>query len=97
MGVAAEQGDLLSLSSLGRTPQAAIRTLLTAFRHRGWRDYGAALAIVRALENADGSLPIVAAARHVPSDFLARNSVRRRDVEVLLRELSIRYAAKPES
>jgi DNA-directed RNA polymerase specialized sigma24 family protein len=82
------ESERLSLSRLGRNHQAAIRTMIDAFRRRGWRDSGAALAIVQALEDADGTLPVRIAARHTPPDFLARNELRRRDVEDVLRELS---------
>jgi hypothetical protein len=80
--------DCLNLKRLGRNQQAAVRTILNAFGRRGWRDSGAALAIVHALEDAGGELPIGVAARQTPDGFLARNDLRRRDVEDLLRELS---------
>jgi hypothetical protein len=79
--------DILRLKRLGRNHQAAIRAMLNAFRRRGWRDSGAALAIVQALEDADGTLPVSVAARHTPNEFLVRNELRRSDVEAALREL----------
>jgi len=62
--------------------------MLNAFRKRGWRDSGAALSIVQALEDANGTLSVRSAARHTPDDFLIRNDLKRRDVEQVLRELS---------
>jgi len=67
--------------------------MLNVFRRRGWRDSGAALAIVRALENANGELSVRAASMHTPDDFLVRNALKRRDVEDALRELSGSSAA----
>ena len=67
----------LTLDSLGRNQQAAIRAMLDAFRRRGWRDAGAALAIVNALEDADGELTFRAAVKEIPDEFLARNALKR--------------------
>jgi hypothetical protein len=82
---------LLAVNRLGPNTQAAIRTLLTEFRFRGWHDPGnAALAIVRALEAAHGVLPPSRAARAVPADFLSRNNLSRHQLAGLLTELASR-------
>lgn len=83
----ARGGETFELSDLGPTPQAAIRTLLDLIRDHGWRDHGAALAVVRAVEDAGGVISISAAVRAMPKIFLARNDLRRMDVERALSEL----------
>jgi predicted component of type VI protein secretion system len=85
-------GRAFELSHIGPTPQAAIRTLLDLFRARGWRDHGAALAVVRALEEAGGVLSVSAAVRAMPSIFFARNALRRADAERALSELVSSHA-----
>ncbi len=72
----------LTITDLGPTSQSAIRRLLRLFHDRGWRDDGAALAIVRALPTTPS-----AAARRVPGDFYARNGATRADVRALLETL----------
>lgn len=82
--------DRLTLDALGRNQQAAIRAMLDTFRRRGWRDTGAALAIVNALEDSDGAMTFRAAVKQVPDEFLARNELKRVDVEEALRDLVAR-------
>ncbi|HXE98739.1 MAG TPA: hypothetical protein VN458_00165 [Solirubrobacterales bacterium] len=78
--------DRLELSSLGPTPQAALRRLVDEFERRGWRDDGTgALAVVRVLEGGGGSAPWSEAAKAVPRVFLSHNHARRRDLEEALR------------
>jgi hypothetical protein len=73
---------------LGPTSQAAIRVLLTEFRHLGWADSSnAALAIVRAVEASPGGLAPSKAARAAPSEFLAENDLKQADLESMLRDL----------
>lgn len=78
----------LTLSQLGATPQAAVRTLLTAFRGRGWRDHGGAIAIVRVLESAQRPSSPQRLARAVDASFLRDNDVNRSDVADVLAELA---------
>jgi hypothetical protein len=78
--------DRLELSSLGPTPQAALRVLADEFERRGWRDDSAsALAVIRLLEGDGGSAPWGKAAKAVPSVFLSANRVLRRDLEDALK------------
>jgi hypothetical protein len=80
---------VITMRQLGPTPQAAVRTLLTEFRYRGWKDSGnVALAIVRALEAADGALPITRAAKAAPDEFLTQNEIRRRELEQMFEQLA---------
>ncbi len=80
---------LLQLKTLGTTPQAATRRLLTEFRRRGWQDPGAsAVAIVRALEETRGGITPRRAAALIGQDFLAVNGLKRSDVEYLLSGLA---------
>jgi hypothetical protein len=63
-----------------------------AFRERGWRDRGSAVAIVRALMAEDAAVSTGKLAGQVEPEFLRENQVRRADVESLLKELG---AARP--
>jgi hypothetical protein len=78
----------LSMESLGDTRQAALRRMLTVFRDQGWHDSdGAALLVVRGVEQARGGLTPPRAAALAPAEFLARNRITRarlRDVLALL-------------
>lgn len=86
MGSSQTIPDRLELSSLGPTPQAALRRLVDEFERRGWRDDGTgALAVVRLLEGGGGSAPWGKAAKAVPRVFLSSNRVLRRDLEAALR------------
>jgi hypothetical protein len=73
--------ERLELSSLGPTPQAALRHLADEFERRGWNDDSAgALAVVRLLEGTGGAAPWSKAAKAVPPVFLSSNRVLRREV-----------------
>src|SRR3954464_2453825 len=66
----------LELSRLGRTRRLAIRTLLTEFRAKGWRDVdGAAMAMIERIERNGGRASPRAVANATPKDFLAVNAV----------------------
>lgn len=79
----------LDLETLGPTPQAAVRRLITEFRRRGWRETGgAAVAIVRALEEARAAVPPHRAAAVVAAEFLAMNQTSRTEVEEFLTRLA---------
>jgi hypothetical protein len=86
MGTSKTAPDRLELSSLGPTPQAALRRLVDEFERRGWRDDGTgALAVVRVLESGGGSAPWAKAVKSVPRVFLSLNHARRGDLEEALR------------
>jgi hypothetical protein len=77
------------LESLGPTPQAAVRRLMTEFRRRGWHDAGGtAVAIVRTLEQAQRAVPPHRAAAVVAAEFLAVNQASRRQVVELLTKIA---------
>ena len=83
--------EKLDLSLLGATPQAAMRRLGDEFERRGWRDEsGAALSVVRRLEGDGGSSSWQRAAKAVPSVFLSKNRVPRRDLEDALKAAAMR-------
>jgi hypothetical protein len=79
------------LTSLGPTPQAALRHLADEFERRGWNDDSAgALAVIRTIENDGGSTSWRKAARAVPGVFLSANHVLRRDLEQALKAAAVR-------
>lgn len=89
----------LELQLLGPTSQSQLRAFLDAFENRGWRDPGStALELVRALESREGGKASWRTlARLVPSEFLARNDVKRRELEEFFQDLicsSARRAAR---
>jgi hypothetical protein len=68
----------LELSRLGQTRRLALRTLLTEFRAKGWRDVdGAALAMIERIERSGGHASPRVVAEATPEDFLAVNAVSR--------------------
>ena len=93
----ARSSPTLRLEQLGRNEQAAVRTLLDAFRDRGWRDQaGTALKTVRALATARHGLSTTRLAAAVPDVFLSANSVSRSNLRDVLNELASRkHAATP--
>jgi hypothetical protein len=81
--------ELLTMAKLGRTPQSAIARLVREFHYRGWRDDGeAAVAMVQVLQDRNGAAPLRVVAAAASADFLARNGVRRADLQNLLRRLA---------
>jgi hypothetical protein len=80
--------EKIALDHFGPSEQAAIRAILTEFRHRGWHDAGAALTIVRVVAAARTPVSARRLVAAVPGEFLTQNRLRRSELEGALIELA---------
>jgi hypothetical protein len=83
----------LTIEMLGPTGPRRLKRLYDEFESRGWRDQGdGAITVIYYLDDHGGRAGWRALAHAVPSIFLARNRIKRRDLELFFQDLISRLS-----